>query len=140
MRVPQEICVSVPGSKSITNRALLIAALADGTTTLHNVLFSDDSRHFIQALQTLGFDIQVSESMKTVIVHGLGGVIPDAASDGERVIQVGSAGTCARFLTALLGLTRGRFHLDSSEQMKKRPMKELLVSLMELGASFTFFE
>ena len=56
MRVPQEICVSVPGSKSITNRALLIAALADGTTTLHNVLFSDDSRHFIQALQTLGFD------------------------------------------------------------------------------------
>lgn len=140
MRVPQEICVSVPGSKSITNRALLIAALADGTTTLHNVLFSDDSRHFIQALQTLGFDIQVSESMKTVIVHGLGGVIPDAASDGERVIQVGSAGTCARFLTALLGLTRGRFHLDSSEQMKKRPMKELLIALENLGANISYQE
>lgn len=127
-RLPVE--AEVPGSKSITNRALLIAALCEGTSVLHGVLFSDDSRHFIQSLETLGFPVEVDEAHARVAVTGFGGGIPrkDAALD------VGSAGTAARFLAAYLGLSRGRYHMDSSEQMRRRPMRELLLALEGLGA------
>ena len=136
---PIEVCV--PGSKSITNRALLIAALCEGRSVLHGVLFSDDSRHFIQALKDLGFAVEVDEEKAIVAITGHGGAVP-AASHGERsgadevdaLVDVGSAGTAARFLSAFLGLSRGRFHMTSSEQMKKRPMEELLKALTELGA------
>jgi 3-phosphoshikimate 1-carboxyvinyltransferase len=134
---PHAIEVSVPGSKSITNRALLIAALANGKSLLKGVLFSDDSRHFLQALIDLGFDVEVDEENCTVAVTGCGGAVPDASA-GK--IYVGSAGTAARFLTAYLGLSKGRFLIDSSEQMKKRPMKELLDALEELGAAITYRE
>ena len=86
---PQPICVSVPGSKSITNRALLIAALANGRSTLKGVLFSDDSRHFIQALIDLGFEVLVDEENCIVTIEGIGGAIPK----NEATIDVGSAGT-----------------------------------------------
>lgn len=131
---PHGIQTKVPGSKSITNRALLIAALAEGTSTLHGVLFSDDSRHFLKALQDLGFRVDMDEKNCNVTIEGLGGRIPRA----EASVQVGSAGTAARFLTAYLGLAEGTYYMDSSEQMKKRPMKELLVALEELGAEFSF--
>lgn len=134
---PKPIDVSVPGSKSITNRALLIAALANGKSTLRGVLFSDDSRHFLQALVDLGFDVQIDEASCTVTVTGCGGVVP---CDGMCRIDVGSAGTAARFLSAYLGLSKGRFYIDSSEQMKKRPMKELLVALRDLGSDISFAE
>jgi 3-phosphoshikimate 1-carboxyvinyltransferase len=133
--------VEVPGSKSITNRALLIAALAEGESVLHDVLFSDDSRHFIQALIDLGFWVEVDEPGKTVRITGFGGRIPgDGAAVREGTVDVGSAGTAARFLTAFLGLSSGRFTVNSSEQMKKRPMKELLTALEELGAQITYEE
>ncbi len=139
---PHEIVTSVPGSKSITNRALLLAALADGTSVLHGVLFSDDSRHFMQALVDLGFFVAIDEENKTVTVVGCGGTIPCAntngAGDVDANIYVGSAGTAARFLTAFLGLSEGTYRLDASEQMKKRPMKELLVVLEEMGCSITY--
>lgn len=128
--------VSVPGSKSITNRALLLAALAEGRSVLKGVLFSDDSRHFLQALKDLGFAVEVDEPAAVVEITGLGGRIPkDTAS-----VDVGSAGTAARFLTAFLGLSKGSYHLTSSEQMKKRPMEELLSALEELGANCSFEE
>ena len=133
---PQPICVSVPGSKSITNRALLIAALANGRSTLKGVLFSDDSRHFIQALIDLGFEVLVDEENCIVTIEGIGGDIPK----NEAAIDVGSAGTAARFLTAYLGLSEGRYQINSSEQMKKRPMRELLESLTDLGAMVTYQE
>ncbi len=126
--------VSVPGSKSITNRALMLAALADGTTTLRGALMSDDSRAFIGCLQNLGFPVEADEEKKTVRVTGFGGTIPKK----EASINVGSAGTAARFITALLGFVPGIWHLDASEQMKKRPMKPLLRSLETLGSRIEY--
>lgn len=134
--VCREIEVDVPGSKSITNRALLIAALADGKSVLRGVLFSDDSRHFLQALIDLGFEVEIDEENAVVTIVGCGGMIPK--SDAQ--INVGSAGTAARFLTAYLGLSKGSYHIDSSEQMKKRPMQELLMALEDLGAKVAFKE
>ena len=133
---PHDIVTSVPGSKSITNRALLIAALANGRSVLKGCLFSDDSRHFIDALIRLGFPVLVDEDKRKITITGFGGRIPK----NEAEIDVGSAGTAARFLTALLGLSKGRYHIVSSEQMKKRPMKDLLVSLEKLGAHIEYDE
>ena len=126
----------VPGSKSITNRALLIAALAQGTSVLHGVLFSDDSRHFMQALYDLGFPIYIDEENKSVTIEGFGGKIPNQ----EAEVYVGSAGTAARFLTAFLSLSKGTYRMTASEQMKKRPMKELLVALEEMGSKIEYEE
>ncbi len=128
------LSVSVPGSKSITNRALLLATLAEGVSTLKGVLFSDDSRHFLKCIQDLGFETTVDEETKTVTVKGLGGAVPKE----EASQYVGSAGTAARFLTAYLGISTGIFHMDASEQMRKRPMAPLLNSLKELGCEITF--
>ncbi|MDE6622674.1 MAG: 3-phosphoshikimate 1-carboxyvinyltransferase [Lachnospiraceae bacterium] len=133
---PVDWVVEVPGSKSMTNRALLMAALADGTTTLKGVLFSDDSRNFLGSLHSLGFPVQVDEAAKTVTVTGLNGRIP--VTEGE--IYVGSAGTAARFLTAMLAMAEGTFVVNASEQMKKRPMKPLFDVLEEMGAEITCLE
>ncbi len=122
--------VEVPGSKSITNRALLMAALADGTVALEGVLFSDDSRYFLQSLESLGFHLDVCEKEKRVTVEGCGGCIPEA--EGE--IYVGSAGTAARFLTAMLGVSAGTYRILASEQMQRRPMRPLFEALLSLGA------
>lgn len=125
--------VEVPGSKSITNRALLLAALADGRSILKGVLFSDDSRHFLKGLQALGFQLEIEEDRHRVTVYGQGGKIPAK----EASVYVGSAGTAARFLTAMLGFSKGKYYMDASEQMKKRPMAPLLTSLRELGVRIT---
>lgn len=133
---PVDWTVEVPGSKSMTNRALLMAALADGVTTLKGVLFSDDSRNFLGSLQSLGFEVDIDEDAKVVAVTGLNGRIP--VSEGE--IYVGSAGTAARFLTAMLAMAEGTFVVNASEQMKKRPMKPLFDVLVNMGAEITFLE
>lgn len=130
LREPPDICVAVPGSKSMTNRALLMAAMAQGETMLSGVLFSDDSRVFLQALQALGFSVAVDEQAGCVRITGLGGEIPQKNAE----IYVGSAGTAARFLTAFVAVSDGCYRLNASPQMKKRPMKELLDALRELGA------
>ena len=85
--------VTVPGSKSMTNRVLLLAALQQGKITLDGVLFSDDSRVFLSSLQSLGFELQIDEEKKQVVLEGCGGKIPKQ----EAEIYVGSAGTAARF-------------------------------------------
>ena len=133
---PINCVVEVPGSKSITNRALLMAALSDGECRLNGVLFSDDSRHFLTSLISLGYIIQVNEVEKYVIIEGHGGNLPKK----EGTINVGSAGTAARFLTAMLGLSDGKYTIDASEQMKKRPMLPLFEALTDMGASFEFIE
>ena len=130
----EPLSVTVPGSKSLTNRALLLATLAQGTSTLRGVLFSDDSRHFLKCVQDLGFATEVDEMTKTVKVTGLGGPLPQ----NEAWQYVGSAGTAARFLTAYLGISEGTFHMDASEQMRKRPMAPLLTSLQELGCTIEY--
>ena len=128
--------VTVPGSKSMTNRALLMAALSDGETELSGVLFSDDSRYFISALQSLGFETKVDEKGKKVTVKGENGRIPKK----EAEIYVGSAGTAARFLTAMLGMSDGIYTIQASEQMKKRPMKDLFLLLKQAGAGIEYLE
>jgi len=125
--------VTVPGSKSITNRALLLAVLADGTSTLHGTLFSDDSRHFLECVRALGFEARADEENPAITVTGHGGSIPKA----EASLYVGSAGTAARFLTAYLGISQGTYHLDASAQMRKRPMAPLLRGLESLGCEIT---
>jgi 3-phosphoshikimate 1-carboxyvinyltransferase len=121
----------VPGSKSLTNRALLIASLANGTTHLTNALFSDDSRYFAKALQTLGFDVQLDEANHAMIVTGLGGKIP--ATQAE--LFIGNAGTAARFLSAFLTLGHGEYILDGEPRMRERPIGDLVDSLTQLGAN-----
>ena len=133
---PIDWCVIVPGSKSMTNRALLMAALSDGTVTLDGVLFSDDSRHFISSLTALGFDVLVEEEKRRVTVKGESGTIPKK----EAEIDVGSAGTAARFLTAMLGMSDGSYVIQASGQMKKRPMQELFSLLTGVGANITYLE
>jgi 3-phosphoshikimate 1-carboxyvinyltransferase len=127
---PLNAIVRVPGSKSLTNRALLIAALADGQTCLTEALFSDDSRYFARALQTLGFALALDENSHEITVHGLGGKIP--ASKAE--LFIGNAGTAARFLSAFLTLGNGEYLLDGEPRMRERPIGDLVEALTQLGA------
>lgn len=134
--VSPDIEITVPGSKSMTNRALLLAALAKGKSVLKGVLFSEDSRVFMEALQTLGYEVVIDEERTEVVLEGQGTKIPK-----ENVkIYVGSAGTAARFLTAMLSLSGGRYEVTSSEQMKGRPMRPLLEALESLGVKFEYKE
>ena len=131
-----DIVAEVPGSKSITNRALLLAAMADGTSRLEGAAFSEDSVHFLNALKELGFTAQVDEKKCSVVIEGHGGKIPNKNAK----IYVGSAGTAARFLTAFTAMGDGEYILESSDQMRKRPMLELLEALESLGAEFTWLK
>lgn len=133
---PLHIDVEVPGSKSITNRALLLAAMAEGESVLEGVLSSDDSVYFLQALRDLGFDVAQDEDGKRVTIQGRQGRIPKKQAE----IFVGSAGTAARFLTAFLAMNPGAYRVNATEQMKKRPMAELLYALRQLGAEITCLE
>ncbi|MBR6797705.1 MAG: 3-phosphoshikimate 1-carboxyvinyltransferase [Opitutales bacterium] len=127
--------VTPPGSKSITNRALILAALRMGTTHLTGTLFSEDTYTMIACLRKLGFRVEANEAEKTVEIDGLGGEIP--ASRAE--LFVANAGTAARFLTAMLALKKdGEFFLDGSDAMRKRPMSGLLDALARLGCEFEF--
>ena len=127
--------ITVPGSKSITNRALLIAMLADGESVLNGVLFSDDTESLLDCMEGLGIETDIDRGNCIVRVKGCGGHLPKK----EASLNVGSAGTAARFLTAVLGATDGGiYHMDSSDQMKKRPMAPLLDSLKELGCEVIY--
>ncbi len=130
------LIAAVPGSKSITNRALLLATLAEGPSTLRGVLFSDDSRHFLKCVQELGFSTIVDEDQKIITVFGEGGTVPRK----EASLYVGSAGTAARFLTAYLGIAEGVYHMDASAQMRRRPMAPLLHSLRDMGCEISYEE
>ena len=122
--------VTVPGSKSHTNRALLLAALAAGPTTLRNALDSEDSHYFSTALSQLGFHVHHDPGSSTITVQGLGGKIPADHAD----LFIGNAGTAARFLTALLTLGHGEYSLDGVERMRQRPIGDLVTALNLLGA------
>lgn len=124
---------AVPGSKSITNRALLLAAMANGTSTLNGCLTSDDAKHFLECLKTLGFpvnEVSDGELGSNIAITGFGGEIPNKKAE----IYVGSAGTAARFLVAMLAFCDGEYIVNSSEQMKKRPMQPLIDALRNAGA------
>jgi 3-phosphoshikimate 1-carboxyvinyltransferase len=128
---PPDACVRVPGSKSLTNRALLLAALADGKTGIENALFSDDSQYFFRALQMLGFEVAVEPEKTSMEVRGLGGLIPVQKAE----LFVGNAGTAMRFMTAMLTLGNGKYILDGEPRMRERPIGDLIDALAQLGAS-----
>lgn len=126
------INVKVPGSKSITNRALLLAAMGNGVATLKDVQFSEDSYNFLEAIKALGFKTEVDKDSCTVKIEGMSGKIPLK----EAVVYVGSAGTAARFLTAFAATGDGTYTISCSEQMQKRPIEELFQALEMLGTEF----
>jgi 3-phosphoshikimate 1-carboxyvinyltransferase len=121
--------VQVPGSKSITNRALLMGALAEGRVAIESALVSDDTRYMIAALQNLGYDIALDERTSRIVIEGHGGVIPARSAD----LFVGGSGTAMRFLAAFLTLGRGRYRLDGNARMRQRPIGDLLDALRKLG-------
>ncbi|MDE6691259.1 MAG: 3-phosphoshikimate 1-carboxyvinyltransferase [Clostridia bacterium] len=125
--------VRVPGSKSITARALLMSALADGDSILCGAQFSDDCHTFIHAMYSLNVRAEVDGT--TVKVTGRGGRFPFNFGD----VYVGSAGTAARFITAMLAFKDGEFGVSSSLQMRKRPQDGLISALKAMGAQFTFY-
>lgn len=126
----------IPGSKSLTNRALLLAALAEGTSTLTGVLFSDDTRVMMKALRDLGFVLDIDEPNTTVTVHGQAGAIPNKTAD----LRLGNAGTAMRFLTAAccLGAPGSVYTLDGIPRMRERPIGELVEPLRQLGANIEY--
>ena len=127
---PLDSTVCVPGSKSITNRALLVAALADGRSTLDGALFSDDTTYMAQACAALGVAVTTDATGARFTVDGGGGTFPAAAAE----LFVGNAGTAMRFLAAALCLGHGRFRLDGTPRMRERPMQDLVDALVQLGA------
>jgi len=128
--------IHVPGSKSLTNRAVLLAALAEGETTLANVLFSDDTRRMLEALEALGFSLSVDEARSRVVVRGEGGRMPRASA----TLFLGNAGTAMRFLTAACCLGDGPYVLDGVERMRQRPIGQLVEALRQLGARIEYLK
>jgi 3-phosphoshikimate 1-carboxyvinyltransferase len=126
---PIDAVLELPGSKSYTNRALLIAALADGHSRISRALFSDDTDYMQQALTALGIDVSADANTTTFFVEGCGGRIP--ATEAE--LFIGNAGTAARFLTAAVALGHGRYVLDGVARMRERPIEPLLDGLRQLG-------
>jgi 3-phosphoshikimate 1-carboxyvinyltransferase len=122
--------VRPPGSKSITNRALVCASLADGVSTLSGTLDSEDTRVMIESLGRLGINIEATESGTRLIVHGAAGEIPALEAD----MECANSGTTIRFLTALATLGHGSFRLDGVPRMRQRPIADLLDALNQLGA------
>ena len=130
---PVDSEIQIPGSKSITNRALLMAALADGTSTLDNALFSEDSHWCADCLRRLGIAIEADEQRATFTVHGQGGHFPATRAD----LFVGNSGTTARFVTAAATLGHGEYRFDGVPRMRERPVGSLLQALRGLGARFS---
>ncbi|MBV8774224.1 MAG: 3-phosphoshikimate 1-carboxyvinyltransferase [Deltaproteobacteria bacterium] len=126
---PLAAAVRVPGSKSITNRALLLAAMAGGVSVITSFLLSDDTRSMIGALSSLGFDLDVNETGQTITVRGCSGLIPASSAN----LDIGGAGTAMRFLAGLLTLGHGRFRIDGNSRMRQRPIGPLLDALSQLG-------
>lgn len=129
--------VNLPGSKSVSNRALLLAALAQGTTRLTNLLDSDDIRHMLDALKQLGVQYELSDDKTKCVVHGLG----RAFSANEPLsLFLGNAGTAMRPLCAALCLGSGEFTLTGEPRMWERPIGHLVDALREAGADISYLK
>lgn len=131
---PFDATLSPPGSKSLTNRALVLAALSTGRCELTNVLFADDSRVMLDGLQQLGFRLEIDEAARRVVVEGCGGAIPRPSTE----LFCGNSGTTIRFLTALCSLGRGTYTLDGIPRMRQRPIRLLVDLLKNLGVRIEY--
>ncbi|MGB3086597.1 MAG: 3-phosphoshikimate 1-carboxyvinyltransferase [Phycisphaerae bacterium] len=121
--------VRPPGSRSLTNRALVVAALAKGKSRIEAVGLSDDTRALVEALGTLGIKVAIEEEARRMRVVGCAGQVPDGPTD----LYAGDSGTATRFLTALVAAGRGRYRIDGSQRMRERPIQDLLDALGSLG-------
>lgn len=128
---PLHATLTPPGSKSITNRALLLAAMAHGRSRVSGALLSDDTRRMATALGALGFEVAIAEAARQITVLGQGGVIGATAA----ALDAGNAGTAMRFLAGFVTLGRGRFRIDGSPRMRERPIAALLDTLRALGVA-----
>ncbi len=130
VKKPIQARVNIPGSKSITNRALLLAALADGVSEISSILISDDTTALIEALRQLGVMIQYDATTQTCIVGGCSGRFPQE----EATVWCEDAGTVARFLVAACAASPGRYAFDGSPRLRERPIQLLLNALHMQGA------
>ncbi len=128
---PIQARIRPPGSKSITNRAIVCAALAKGPSRLTGVLDSEDTSVMIEAWQHLGLELKHDKSTQTLLINGGAGATPVKDAD----LFVANSGTTIRFLTAALAACEGRFRLDGVARMRERPIADLLVALRQLGSS-----
>jgi 3-phosphoshikimate 1-carboxyvinyltransferase len=131
---PPDATIRVPGSKSVTNRALIIAALAEGHSRILNPLFSDDSFWLMNALVRLGIDVSADGERGEVCVSGQSGEIYASGVD----LFVGNAGTVARFLPPVLALGRGPYTVDGVPRMRERPVADLVDAMRQLGAAVEY--
>ena len=132
LRKPVDATLEVPGSKSYTNRALLVAALANGRSTLTGALFSDDTRYMCEALRKLGVQIEADEAQATFHVNGNGGDIPVESTQ----LYIGNSGTTSRSLVSYVSLGHGEFVIDGDEPMRRsRPISDLLNALTQIGVA-----
>lgn len=123
--------IQPPGSKSITNRALVIAALAEGNSVLRGALASEDTQVMIESLARLGVRVVEKDAGATLEVAGCAGKIPNASAD----LFIGNSGTTVRFLTAMLAACSGKFRLDGVPRMRERPIADLIATLNKLGGN-----
>ena len=126
--------VRLPGSKSISNRILLLAALAQGTTRIRDLLDSDDTRYMLEALRKLGVALTVSSDGAQVEVRGTGGALPAKSAH----LFLGNAGTAFRPITAVLAFAGGEYKLDGLPRMHERPIKDLVDALRKLDANIDY--
>lgn len=126
---PLRAALIPPGSKSITNRVLLLAAMADGRSRINGALLSDDTQRMAAALAALGFELVIDEAARQITVNGQSGTIRAAGAS----LDAGNAGTAMRFLAGFVTLGRGRFRIDGSPRMRQRPIAALLEALRALG-------
>lgn len=131
---PFDAQITPPGSKSLTNRAMVLAALAAGASELSNVLFADDTLVMMDCLGRLGFRLDVDRAAHVVRVHGRGGEVPQSRTD----LFCGNSGTTIRFLTAFCAVGRGRYNLDGIPRMRQRPIGELIDLLRHLGVRASY--
>jgi 3-phosphoshikimate 1-carboxyvinyltransferase len=127
---PLHATVRVPGSKSVTNRALVCAALATGTSTLTGALFADDTRAMLGVLDALGIDATTDEGRSTIEIAGCGGAVPASREE----IDTRQSGTTSRFTLPLLVLGSGSYRITAHPQMQARPMGTTFEALADLGA------
>ena len=127
--------INLPGSKSLSNRALLLAALAPGQTTLLNLLRSEDTQRMVEALTQLGVSLTMNDDWSRCVVSGHDGLFQ---APNEHKFFLGNAGTAIRPLTSILAMMQGNFIVDGDQYMRERPINHLVEALKQLGASIEY--
>jgi 3-phosphoshikimate 1-carboxyvinyltransferase len=135
LEVPPDATVSLPGSKSITNRALICAALASGETTLTGALFADDTEAMVEAVRSLGADVVCTPETATMRIRGTAGTVETPVG---AVVDARMSGTTGRFVAPVLALSERPVTLDGHPQLRARPFGDLADSLRRLGARVDF--